>query len=178
MAVMNLNALSRSQRAVLIYPSVIVRLGKFLSVGASGSAINLVVFWFLTGRLEVNYLVASATAFELAMCSNYVWNNTWTFADRRRSSLSHVRGLVSYQIVAMGALAINLVVLQFLHGWLGVNALVSNVLAIGAGAGWNFTLSVFWTWRIAHTRGTTERAASGGPLVIDTYSRRNQFVVR
>ena len=146
-AVINLSAPNRSQRALLACPSLIARLGKFLSVGASGSAINLIIFWLLTARLEINYLVASATAFEVAMCSNYAWNNAWTFADRRRSSFAHVRGLVSYQIVAMGALAINLIVLQVLHGLLGLNALIANVLAIGAGAGWNFTLSVFWTWR-------------------------------
>jgi putative flippase GtrA len=124
---------------------MIARLARFGTVGASGSVLNLTLFWLLTSRFGINHLLAGALAFEVALCSNYLLNHVWTFADRK----SAPRGLVRYQIAALGGLVISLGVLNVATGALGVSPLIANALGIAAAMGWNFSLSLGWTWRAA-----------------------------
>jgi len=71
-----------------VVPPSVWRLGKFLAVGASGTVLNVAIFSVLTVQFGVHHLVASATAFELTLVSNYLINNNWTFSDRRRQFFS------------------------------------------------------------------------------------------
>src|ERR1700751_3678104 len=51
---------------------------RFCAVGASGYAVNLIVYAALL-EAGLHYLAAAAIAFLVAATSNYVWNRTWTF---------------------------------------------------------------------------------------------------
>jgi putative flippase GtrA len=142
-------SLSRDNVVVARYIGLARRFSKFSLVGASGSAMNFALFWLLTERLGVHYLAASTIAFELSMLSNYLLNNNWTFADRKPSVFS-ARGLISYQIVSLGSLATNLIVVHVLVDLGDFRPVVANVFAIGSGAAWNFCANVMWTWRAGH----------------------------
>lgn len=126
---------ARSMRAV-----------KFGVVGASGVGVNTAVFWLLTSRLHVHYLFASVIAAEIALCSNYILNNNWTFADRRSHFIS-LSGLGRYHAVSLGGILINLGVLQVLAGPLRIYPVVANLAGIAVAMAWNFSLSLYWTWR-------------------------------
>jgi putative flippase GtrA len=127
-------------------PPSLRRVGKFGFVGATGSCLNFILFWGLTALVGIHYLAASTGAFELSMCSNYLLNNKWTFADRSSGAFS-LMGLGRYQIVSLGALLIHLGALRLLIGAFGVNPLAANLVAIGLGAVSNFALSTAWAWR-------------------------------
>jgi putative flippase GtrA len=142
-------SLSRDNVVVARYFGLARRFSKFSLVGASGSAINFALFWLLTERVELHYLIASAIAFELAMLSNYLLNNNWTFADRRVGAFS-TRGLAAYQIVALGSLATTLIVVHVLIDTVGIHPLLANLIAIGSGSAWNFCANLLWTWRAGH----------------------------
>jgi dolichol-phosphate mannosyltransferase len=136
--------------------TVVPRLSKFAVVGASGIGINMASFWLLTSVLHLHYLPSGVLAIETAMCSNYVLNNNWTFADRRTARFS-LSGLVRYHTVSYGGMIINLAVLHLLAGLLGVYPMLANVAGIGAASVWNFCLHLRWTWR-----RRAQRAAPGG----------------
>jgi dolichol-phosphate mannosyltransferase len=127
-------------------PAVVRRFSKFGIIGASGVAINMTIFWFLSSLLGLHYLLASPVAIEVALCNNYLLNNNWTFADRRSSFFS-LAGLARYHVVSFGGMLINLVVLHILAGMMGINSLIANFASVAAAAGWNFSLHLFWTWR-------------------------------
>lgn len=55
------------------------RLMKFLMVGASGSAVDLTVFWMWLLFLPLP--VARAVAIWMAMTWNFCWNRRWTFVE-------------------------------------------------------------------------------------------------
>ena len=52
---------------------------KFGIVGGSGYLINLAVFAFLAGSLDVHHIAAAIGAFCVAVTSNFLWNRYWTF---------------------------------------------------------------------------------------------------
>ena len=139
-------------------PRLLRRFSKFGLVGASGVAVNMSVFWALTSLLRAHYLLAGPIAIEVALCSNYLLNNNWTFADRRSGFVSG-RGLARYHVVSLGGMLINLGVLQLLVSAGGLSPLLANLCGIGLATAWNFTWNLRWTWRL---RGVP--AVVGAPL--------------
>ena len=57
------------------------RVLKFGVVGVSGVGVNTFFLWFFTEIAEIHYLVSSPLAVELAVISNFLLNNAWTFRD-------------------------------------------------------------------------------------------------
>jgi putative flippase GtrA len=113
--------------------SLLAKYGKFVVVGLTGVAVNLVVFSLTLDGLSpsptfslvhslvtsatstasnpVHNFVASAVAFAVATLWNFALNNVWTFRTDRghRHRLPHRLGL--YYGVSLGSLAVNEVVL-------------------------------------------------------------------
>src|SRR3954453_7996211 len=56
-----------------------VQLAKFLAVGGTGYAINLLVFSVLAVGLDVHHLAAATIAFLVAVTNNFWLNRHWTF---------------------------------------------------------------------------------------------------
>jgi dolichol-phosphate mannosyltransferase len=142
-----LASLSEMADSVTAHP-LVHRFGKFGIVGATGVAANTAVLWLLTHGLALHYLVASPIAIEIALCSNYLLNNNWTFLDRRAGFVNR-NGLARYHAVSLGGMAINIAILHALVTWLGLPVIVANLAGIGIATLWNFSLSVSWTWRPA-----------------------------
>jgi putative flippase GtrA len=124
------------------------RFGKFGIVGATGVGVNTAVLWLLTHGLTLHYLVASPIAIEIALCTNYLLNNNWTFLDFRAGIVNR-SGLARYHAVSLGGMAINVAILHVLVTWVGLPVIVANLAGIGVATLWNFSLSVSWTWRPA-----------------------------
>jgi putative flippase GtrA len=120
-----------------------VQLGKFLVVGASGYAVNLVVYTLLLHGVGLHYLAAATGSFLVAVTNNYLWNRLWTFRGQR--------GRVAYQgmrffVVAVVSLGANLVVLQVLVG-LGVDKVLAQAIAIVLVTPLNFLGNKLWSFR-------------------------------
>jgi dolichol-phosphate mannosyltransferase len=122
------------------------RFAKFGLVGASGVAVNTAVFWLLTAFAGIHHLLAAPVAFEVALGSNFLLNNAWTFADRRgRHRLGAV--VARYHLASVVGLAINLAVLHQLTALGGLHPSVANLIGIALASVCNFAVNVCWTWR-------------------------------
>lgn len=62
----------------------------FSSVGALGFIIQFAALLALAGWFELNYLVATALAVELAILHNFLWHQRWTWSDRGTMSARHM----------------------------------------------------------------------------------------
>jgi dolichol-phosphate mannosyltransferase len=118
---------------------------KFALVGGTGVAVNMFTFWTLTSSLGMHYLVAGPIAIQAAICSNFVLNSLWTFADRQTRTLD-VHTFARYELVSVGGMVTNLVLLQLLAGALRVPPMAANFAGIAGGTVWNYVLSTRWTW--------------------------------
>lgn len=124
------------------------RFVKFCLVGGSGVLVNMGLLWFLTEVAGLFYLLSSVIAVEAAIANNFVWNELWTFHDRRRpGSHERLKRLAKFNAVSIGGLGINVAVLWFLTERLGLYYLVSNLFGIAAATLWNFFMNAVWTWR-------------------------------
>jgi putative flippase GtrA len=119
------------------------QLAKFCVVGASGYAVNLLVYAALLDGANLHYRVAATGSFLVAVTNNYLWNRLWTFRHRR-GHFAHqgLRFLTVSVIVYVG----NLVILTLLVE-LGVGKIVSQAIAIILVTPANFVGNKLWSFR-------------------------------
>ena len=120
-----------------------MQLAKFATVGASGYAVNLVVYTLLLERGGVHYIPAAIGSFLVAVTNNYTWNRLWTF-HRHRGHFGFQGA--RFLVVSLLALGANLFFLQALVA-LGVGKIVAQAIAIVLVTPVNFVGNKLWTFR-------------------------------
>ncbi len=118
------------------------QLARFCAVGASGYAVNLVVYTGLLHGADVHYLLAATGSFFVAVTNNYTWNRVWTFRGQR--------GHVAYQgirffVVSAIALVANLALLHVLVQ-VGVGKVLAQAVAIVLVTPLNFVGNKLWSF--------------------------------
>jgi putative flippase GtrA len=118
------------------------RAARFCLVGGTGVVINTAVLFLLSRGLGLPLPVSSAIAVELAIISNYMLNDRFTFAARRPS----LRRLAKFNVTSLGGLGVNVVIVWLLTRR-GVYFLAANLVGIAVAVVVNYTFSVAWVWR-------------------------------
>jgi len=123
------------------------RFARFCLVGASGVLVNMGLLWVLTELAGLYYLLSSVIAVETAIVNNFVWNDVWTFHDRRQPGwLERLKRLVKFNAVSAGGLCINVAVLWLFTDQFGFHYMVANLVGVAAATMWNFFANMKWTW--------------------------------
>jgi len=74
---------------------------KFAVVGAAGVAVNLGFLALFARVLGLQTNLASALAIELSIINNFLWNDVWTFKDRRHSESPFFRRVIHFHAVSL-----------------------------------------------------------------------------
>jgi putative flippase GtrA len=123
---------------------------RFLAVGASGFAINLVTFAALVHGADVDYRLAAVCSNALALTSNFLLNRRWTFrATAGAASMQAPR----FAFVSACGLLVNIAVLYLGVGLLSLPRLPGEVLASAVATPVNFLGSRQWAFAAARRRG-------------------------
>lgn len=122
-----------------------MRFGRFLKfgvVGGTGAGVNTAILYILSRGLGLPLLVSSATAVEMAIVSNYLLNNRWTFASHEPS----FRRFVKFNTTSLGGFSLNIVTVWALTRS-GLYLLAANLAGIALAVTVNYACSVAWVWR-------------------------------
>lgn len=116
---------------------------RFLIVGCSGVLVNSATLFMLYQVLRLPLILSSALSVEVAIASNFIGNDLWTF---RRTGRSLSR-FVKFNLVSLGGLVVTTGTAWLLvqHG--GMHYLLANLTGIGLAAMCNFVANLKWTWR-------------------------------
>ncbi|MHC1626374.1 MAG: glycosyltransferase [Methanoculleaceae archaeon] len=121
---------------------------KFSAVGFSGIFVNMGILFILTDIAGFYYLYSALVAIEVSIVNNFVWNDLWTFRSARGLRLGRkVHRFVSFQVVSIGGLLINMCVLYLLTDFAGIYYLISNLVGILAAFLWNYFINRHITWK-------------------------------
>jgi putative flippase GtrA len=122
-------------------PANWVQLFKFGIVGATGYAINLVVYAALLG---IGPHKAAVVSFVVSAASNYWWNRHWTFVGQKgHFALQGMR----FFAVSLVALLVGQIWLFVFLDWFGLGKIVSQALAIILVMPLNFLGNKLWSFR-------------------------------
>ncbi|WP_276301662.1 GtrA family protein [Halorussus lipolyticus] len=136
-------------RAVARHPTV-VRLYRFVIVGASAALVQTAVLWLLVEFGGLNYLVGATIAIEFTIILQYVVNNAWTFQHAKYTTrYDYFVGLVRTNIVRGSAIPLQLGLLWAFVNWGGLVYLLANGFAIFISGLYRYYLDSRWTWQIA-----------------------------
>jgi len=119
------------------------QLAKFCVVGASGYVVNLAVFSTLVKAAGVHYILAALVAFCVAVTNNFLWNRHWTF----KATDGHMGFQAArFFAVSVMALGLNLIVLELLVSFAGLEKIPSQAIAILAATPLNFVGNKLWSF--------------------------------
>jgi dolichol-phosphate mannosyltransferase len=121
------------------------RILRFGLVGGSGVAVNMGVLALLVSMAGWPLLFAAPVATETAILNNFLLNDNWTFRDRR-SGVGWLHRAWRYNSITLGGLLLSVTVLAALVHYAGLHYLIANLVAIGVGAGWNYSMNFWLTW--------------------------------
>ena len=110
-------------------------------VGGTGVIVNTSLLYVLSRWAGLPLVAASAVAVELAAISNYLLNDTWTFAARSPS----LRRFAKFNTASLAGLALNVLSVWLLTR-LGLNFLMADLIGIAAGFAANYAFSSRWVW--------------------------------
>jgi len=130
------------------HPTV-VRLRRFVAVGAAAAGLQTALLWGLVELGGLHYLLAAVVSIETTIVLQYVANNAWTFTGSSHSAVSsYLVGLAKTNLVRGTAIPIQTGLLWALvtHG--GIGYLIANVGAIFVSGFYRYYLDSRWTWSV------------------------------
>ncbi len=106
------------------------RLFKFAFVGGVGTLVQLISLAIFRKVLPdfqflvfTSFLVATLLSIELAIISNFTFNNLWTFADRKLESSQIPGKFLQFNLASMGSIFIQLVINSLGENFVGLKLL-------------------------------------------------------
>ncbi|MFC1627033.1 glycosyltransferase [Patescibacteria group bacterium] len=127
------------------------KLIKVAIVGGIGTVVQLVFFNLF--RLKLHLSVAQNLAIELAIISNFILNNVWTFKDKKFSGkqLGKLgKGFLKFNVLSVGSIIIQNIVLLGGIALLGRSFWIENALVIFGillGLIWNYLMYTRVVWK-------------------------------
>jgi len=154
-----------------------LRLFKFVMVGGIGFLVNFVFYRIFValglGAAAVaalpqgspvasfisNESLAVVLGAEMAIISNYILNNFWTFKDRQIAGAQHIGKFLTFNLGSVGSVVIQYITMQVMVASFGIFTVLSLlgfaitsdnfylVLGVLLGMVWNFTVYSKVIWR-------------------------------
>jgi dolichol-phosphate mannosyltransferase len=135
------NPLSGLQGTIVV-PRPPGQLVRFLLVGAIGMLVNSASLSLLYRLMHLALPISSALSTEVAIASNFLLDDLWTFAQTHTS----LRRFLKFNLTALAGLVVTVITLWFLVDRLRIHYLLANVLAVTGSGMFNYVLSITWIW--------------------------------
>lgn len=122
-----------------------IRFVEFVAVGMIGLVLHLTLVWILYREMGVDFPTAQIVATFIAMTSNFLLNNQFTYRDRRLKGPRLIRGLITFDLAcAVGAIANYRIANDLFQqeAWWVIAAAVGMLIS----AVWNYAVTGFLTW--------------------------------
>ena len=128
------------------------RFTRYGLVGFSGILVDMAMLYFLHGALGIGLTTSKIIAAETAIVSNFLWNDSWTFADmvgQQTDMGSRLKRLLKFNTICFTGLIIDVLLLNLLFNIVFGQSrpYLANIIAISCVAVWNFWLNLKLSWR-------------------------------
>ncbi|MEZ2241138.1 glycosyltransferase [Microcoleus sp.] len=129
-------------------------MGKFIRfglVGFSGVFVNMAALYVLRNFCNLELTRSLIVAAELAIVSNFLWNDLWTFGEisrRQRGNRQRLKRLLKFNTICLMGLILNVLLVNVMFNIFGMNEYLANLIAIVAVTLWNFWINMKLSWRV------------------------------
>lgn len=131
----------------------IARLFRFGAVGLTGVFVDMILLYLLSDPSTLGFPLTRSKiiASEVAILNNFLWNDMWTFGDiarRQPGKRQRLKRFLKFNIVCLGGLILNVLLLNVFFNIFGINRYVANLMAIAIVTLWNFWVNLKLSWRV------------------------------
>ncbi len=130
---------------------------RFLSyglVGLSGVFVDMSIFYLL-GTIGWGLTSSKIVSSEVAVLNNFLWNDLWTFRDISSLQVGWgrlVKRFLKFNLICLIGIGLNLIILNILYNYFGINKNLANLIAIAIVTIWNFWFNLKLSWRVTQTK--------------------------
>jgi len=123
-----------------------VRFIMFAGVNFLGLLLHLIVLWFSFEVSGLSFTLSQVIATLIAMTSNYLLNNQFTYYDRRLRGSKLVLGLLSFYVICSVGVVANVGLANYLYDFDGI-WWIAGLAGSLVGLVWNYAVTANVTWR-------------------------------
>ena len=130
---------------------------RFLSyglVGLSGVFVDMAIFYLL-GTIGWGLTSSKIVSSEVAVLNNFLWNDVWTFRDISSLQIGWgklIKRFIKFNLICLIGIGLNLIILNILYNYFGINKNLANLIAIAIVTIWNFWFNLKLSWRVTQTK--------------------------
>lgn len=100
----------------------------YLISGVLTTVVNYFIYFLLTWGFNVNYLVANAIAWIIAVLVAYITNKVWVFKSKSDSAIEYLSEFVKFVIARLSSGITDMVLMFVMVSVMGINQSVSKIL--------------------------------------------------
>lgn len=135
-------------------------IGKFIRfglVGLSGVFVDMTLLYLLSDSSTLGWPLTRSKiiAAEVAIINNFLWNDSWTFADvalKQQGWGQRYKRFLKFNIICLAGLVLNVLILNLVFNFLIPNRYVANLIAIAIATFWNFWVNLKLSWRVTQVK--------------------------
>ena len=116
---------------------------KFLLVGGLGAIINITTLILLI-LMKMPHIIASATAIEISIITNFLLHDNWTFRKNKKGKWWN--RLLKFHTSSISAVMVQWVASNLLHYFFNINSIIAQFIGIALGFILNYKLSKKFVW--------------------------------
>jgi len=126
---------------------------RFGVVGLSGVFVDMGILYVLREFVGLGLTRSLIVSAEVAILSNFLWNDLWTFGDiarRQRGWSKALKRFLKFNLICLAGLVLKVLLANLLFNWLWgqENEYWANLIAIAAVTLWNFWINLKLNWRV------------------------------
>lgn len=126
------------------HPRNWLQLVRFVTVGASGYVVNLIVFALCVHALAIDYRIAAVIAFVVSVVNNFWLNRHWTFDAKAEHPMFQAVRFFTVSVIAFGFT--ELVLIALVEG-AGLSKVIAQAIAVAAATPLSFLGQKLWSFR-------------------------------
>lgn len=134
------------------------QLGRFLRfglVGFSGVFIDLAAFYLLRSQFNLGIARSTMLSAEVAVVSNFLWNDLWTFGDISRGqpgNRQRFKRFLKFNLICLMGIILQALIVSLLHDAFNLSEYIAKPIAIVIVTFWNFWINLKLSWRVTDVR--------------------------
>lgn len=124
---------------------------RFALVGFSGVFVDLAIFYLLRETVQLGLTRSAILSSEVAIISNFLWNDRWTFGDiaaTQKGMRRRLKRFLKFNLVCLAGLVLNVLIVNLLFNGLDMNEYLAKLVAIAIVTFWNFWINLKLNWRV------------------------------
>jgi dolichol-phosphate mannosyltransferase len=147
-------------RLFVMSPSLVLLARRYLAfgiVGASGVGVDMAALFVLADprTMHLNLSLAKALAAEIAIVSNFIGNEFWTFRDLAVTDLSwrgRATRLGIFNLICLAGIGLSVLLLIIQTRYFQMNMYLGNLISVGIVSLWNFGMNRRFGWKVGKTK--------------------------